>query len=89
MKVLKISDSVLVKNKVKMRPGNQGWFCGKIGGQGRELKKKSPVETGDVFDCLPYKKRDNYQFINLKRTVNLVCCCNFVSVVKVRENQLS
>jgi hypothetical protein len=30
------------------------------------VKKKSPVETGDVFDCLPYKKRDNYQLLNLE-----------------------
>jgi len=51
--------------------------------------KKSPVETGDVFDCLPYKKRDNYQFINLKPTVNLVSNCIFVADVKIRENQIT
>lgn len=51
--------------------------------------KKSPVETGDVFDCLPYKKRDNYQFINLKPTANLVYSCIFVSDVKVRKNRIT
>lgn len=29
----------------------------KVANTGTLLKEKSPVETGDVFDCLPYKKK--------------------------------